>query len=80
MEAGYIDRQIKDKLNISYQWQAITTPYPHVRKFLATLWKDHPVFANRFDRVANENDLVKNPPPKEIETLTRNGFKNPDSF
>lgn len=80
LEAGYSDQQIKDKLNLAYQWQGITTPYPHVRKFLATLWKDRPVLANKFDRVANENEKVKNPPPKEVETFIRNSFKTPDSF
>lgn len=80
LEAGYSDQQIKDKLNLSYLWKGINSPYPFVLKFLATLWQDRPVLAIRFDPVAPEVERIKNAPPKDIEAFIRNGFKTPDSF
>lgn len=78
LSAGYSDKQIKDKLNTEKQWQGIHTPYPHVRKFLATLWKEKPVAikSERVDYVDTPSEPT--PMPADFKAQMNKLFKKPD--
>lgn len=78
LSAGYSDKQIKDKLNTEKQWQGIHTPYPHVRKFLATLWKENPVAikSERVDYVDTPSEPT--PMPADFKAQMNKLFKKPE--
>lgn len=78
LEAGYSDQQIKDKLNISYQWNGIHTPYPHVKRFISTLWSEVPVLAKHVEAEPVEPVGQPTEMPVAVREMMNNLFHKPE--
>ena len=75
---GYSDQQIKDKLNISYKWNGIHTPYPHVKRFISTLWSEVLVLAKQIEVEPVEPLGQPTEMPEAVKEMFANMFNRPE--